>query len=548
MIALALFATAFAIRAVAGATFVGPAYPDSYYYAHVAQQLAAGRGFVTQYVWNLDDIGGALPSIGVLPAPANGYWMPLAEVVQVPFVWLLSPGPVAAALPFWIIGALAAPIAYLIGRDAGFSRQAATAAGLMVSAPAGFTPFMAQPDNFGLFMTLAALALWLCARGAAGDGRAFVAGGFVVGLATLARLDGALLGLPFALVGIRETLGALRGREVKLGWAPVAACVALFGMVLAPWLLRQLEVFGSVLPGGRTLWLTDYQQLFSFGSVPTPDAWLAQGLGPLLASRLDGLIGAIGLFSLLALAAVLVPLLVVGAWSNRTSPAFWPFFVYAAAMLVVMVGAFAVLVPNGTFMHAASALLPHTFLLVIAGTAVVVRWVADHRRNWSVSQATSTFSAAAVAITFIAAAIQTIFTTREWSSVRDVQVAIAARLQGAPVSERFMAVDPGAINYLTGRQGVVTPYDDLPVIERVLRAYDVRWLVLERGSIVPSLEPVLMGSVRPAWLSNPVAVVGEEAARSLAIAGSLDSAVAPTLPAAALYAVCLQATDTRCTP
>lgn len=88
----------------------------------------------------------------------------------------------------------------MIGRDAQLSRQAAAPAAAMVAMPAGLMPFMSQPDGFGLFMTLGALALWLCARGAQGDRRAFVFGGLVVGLATLTRSDGALLGLPFALM------------------------------------------------------------------------------------------------------------------------------------------------------------------------------------------------------------------------------------------------------------------------------------------------------------------------------------------------------------
>jgi 4-amino-4-deoxy-L-arabinose transferase-like glycosyltransferase len=136
--------------------------------------------------------------------------MPLAELIQVPFVVLMGTGAAASGLAFWIVGALAAPLTWFIGRDAGFDKRPAFAAALMVAVPGGLTPFLSQPDNFGLFMTLGALALWLCARGARGDRRAFVLGGLVVGLATLARSDGVLLGLPFAIIGIREDRPRLR--------------------------------------------------------------------------------------------------------------------------------------------------------------------------------------------------------------------------------------------------------------------------------------------------------------------------------------------------
>ena len=95
-----------------------------------------------------------------------------------------------------------------------------------------------------------------------------------------------------------------------------------------------------------------------------------------------------------------------------------------------------------------------------------------------------------------------------------------------------MAADAGAYRFLTGRPGIVTPDNPLPVVEAALRAYDVRWLALESGSIVPALAPLLTGSDRPAWLSAPVAVVPSASAA----------------PSGALFAVCFSAADQRCSP
>ena len=75
-----------------------------------------------------------------------------------------------------------------------------------------------------------------------------------------------------------------------------------------------------------------------------------------------------------------------------------------------------------------------------------------------------------------------------------------------------------------------------------MRAYDVRWLVLESRSIVPALEPVLTGATMPPWLSQPVAIV--PGAPRAAVAGPTPTPV----PAGVLYAVCLTAGDPRCTP
>ena len=89
MIPIVLFAAAFLVRAAVGLTFPGPAYPNSYYYAHVGERLASGLGLTVDYVWNLDDIGTSV-SHG-LPVAANALWMPLAEVIQTPFIWLMGP-------------------------------------------------------------------------------------------------------------------------------------------------------------------------------------------------------------------------------------------------------------------------------------------------------------------------------------------------------------------------------------------------------------------------------------------------------------------------
>ena len=262
------------MRATVGTAFAGPAYPDSYYYVNVAQGLAAGHGFTVDYIWNFVDVGGVLPGHPTLPIPSNAHWMPLAALVQVPFIWLLGPTWLASELPMWIVGALAAPLTYWIAREVGLDKRLAVCAGLLAAVPGALTPFFGQPDNFGLFMTLGALALWLCAKGLHGNRRAFVAGGLVVGLATLARSDGVLLGVPFALAFARELWP---GNKRVIGWTAAVGCAALFALVMGPWLYRQLEVFGSIAPSaanGRILWISNYDQLYSIGAPATPGTLL----------------------------------------------------------------------------------------------------------------------------------------------------------------------------------------------------------------------------------------------------------------------------------
>jgi hypothetical protein len=548
MIPIVLFATAFLVRAAVGLVFPGPAYPDSYYYTHVGEQLASGMGFTADYIWNFVDVGGRLPASPTLPIPSNAHWMPLAAVIQVPFLKAFGYGAIGVGMAFWICGALAAPLTWWIGRDAGFATRPAFAAGLMVAVPGGLTPFLSQPDNFGLFMTLGALALWLCARGMRGHARSFMFGGAVVGLATLARSDGVLLGLPFALFGLREMWRSIRGRAIQIPWPAVIGCALLFAVVMAPWMYRQMQVFGSFFPSassGRILWISDYSDLYSITSAVGPETLLANGWGPFLMSRVNGLLTAFGLFALMPLVVVLAPVALLGAWARRREVAFTPFYIYAVALFAASGLLFAVHVPQGTFIHSAVALLPHTFLLVMAGIASAVAWVARRRDSWDLPRATAVFTYAAVFIVLAGAALQTVSTVGKWTRIRVVEQQLAASLRDVPSNDRVMSADAGAYNYLSGHPGIITPNDPLPVIEDAMRAYNVRWLVLERSAIVPALQPVLAGDVHPSWLSRPVAVV-PASGTAQASTGATPGAADPGTAAGVLYAVCLQQTDKRC--
>jgi 4-amino-4-deoxy-L-arabinose transferase-like glycosyltransferase len=538
-----LFLVALAARAAIGLAVSEPAYPDAYYYANLARTLAEGQGLWIDYIWNFVEVGGSLPAEGVLPIPSNAHWQPLAAAIQVPFLWILGPNAIAAALPFWLAAAAVAPLTYLIGQDAGMPRWQAACAGLLMMMPGAVAPYLGQPDNFALFMLLGSLALWLCARGLRGDRRAFALGGVVVGLAFLSRTDGLLLGVPYAVAFGADLLRPPRAS--RIGWWPAVACGVGFLIVVAPWLWRQLDVFGSLSPsaaGGRILFITEYRELYSVSSETTLDAFLAQGPLSLLRSRLEGLGSALQTFAVMPLLFVLFPFLLVGAWDRRRDRAYQPWGLYAIVLFAFSALVSAVHVPYGTFLHSAVALVPHGYLVALSGLAVVVRWVAARRRTWDAARATRNFTVIGVSVVMVVSGVATFVTIRSWTQERDARAPVLAMLAARSESgERVMSPDAGAYRYHGGWPGIVTPDDPLPVVEEALRLYDVRWLVLEAAHVTAGLRPILEGSQRPDWLSEPlVEVPAIEQDDQHATQG------ASPLPAAALYAVCLTADDGRC--
>ncbi|HLY12724.1 MAG TPA: glycosyltransferase family 39 protein [Candidatus Limnocylindrales bacterium] len=539
--AIGLFALAFAVRVLLVVLYPDPAYVDSYYYVNVARALAAGHGFSIDFIWTFVDVGGHLPAHPVLPIASNAHWMPLASVVQVPFIVVLGATAFASALPFALIGALAAPMVWLFAREAGCRPNVALGGAILTAVPAAVTPFMSQPDNFALFQVLVLAALWLGARALRGDAWAFAITGVFVALATLARNDGVLVGGALALVWVWSRIRFRRARAAGLEaprplpvWAAVVATL-LFLAVMAPWEARQLAVFGSLSPSsstGRILFIRSISELNSITGTPTLSYLLGQGIGPLLASRLTGFFEALVIFSVLVGGILLAPFIAAGAWLRRHSADFLPFLLYAGLLFAFSGLISAVHVPNGTFIHSGAALAPQSYLIALEAVVALVAWIARRRPSWNAEAAGRVFVGGVVAISLVGAIYFTANVHDSWATERNLDQAVGAALDahGAAADDVVMSLDTGAIKYWTGHPGVVAPNDPIDTIQAVAQAYNVRWLYIERSDAVAALGPIIDGSGRPGWVGPPVWSVTGAAA-------TID---------AGLYPVCFSTADPRC--
>ena len=478
---LVLFVLALAARTLAAALVGYAPYTDPAYYSLVADRLAGGHGFTVPVLWSFVEVGGQLPANPTLPVPSNGHWMPLTSIVASSWVALLGPmigSWRAAQIPMVLLGATLVPFTYLVTWELWQSRSTAIVAALLVLLAGPLFVYVPMVDNFAVFGTAGAACIWCSTRAvvAARPGPWLVAAGAGAGLATLARVDGLLL-------AVAPAVAWALSREWRAGWTRIAwggASLAAFAVVLGPWLVRDLAVFGSAFPsaGGHTLWITSYNEQFSISHDPSPGAYLAWGPLNIVGSKLGSWVQLAGRTAVLLGGIFVIPF-VAGLWRERHRRELAPFLAYFVLMFVAMGLVFTFHAPMGAFYHSALAWLPVAAGMAVANVGPVASWVG---RGWPFLRRPATHRFLAVAGLAGAVALSGVGSTvvlGQWTDAH-AKLASAARFLTAdtPASDRVMAYDPAALYELTGRPGVAPPYDGYGVIAQVVNAYRIRWVVV----------------------------------------------------------------------
>ena len=353
------------------------------------------------------------------------------------------------------------------------------------------------------------------------------------------RNVGIFLGLTTAIVFAIDRGRALLSRGTVKPAIPFLAAVACFGLyllVMSPWWMRQIAVFGSISPtasSGSALWIRTMAEWNSITAEPSLGKFLAQGPGPILETRFFGLVAAIGNFAVIIGSVVLVPFMLVGAWTRRHSKDFQPWFIHVVVVFLAAALIYPVHVPGGAFIHSAIGLSGHSYILALEGVLAGVGWIAARRKGWDVAKAGPLFVAALVIFVLALVPLYARAVHGSWDASRQQRLALNAALDnlGVGQDERIYSIDAAGMKYWTGRGGIVTPDDPIETIEAVARAYGPRWLVIEKGDAATALAPILRGESRPSWIGPPAFIV---------------PAADGGLPVLVLYPVCTVAGDDRC--
>ena len=524
VIIIGLFVASFLLRVFSFLLFPHQGYPDSFYYTAVARSLASGHGFSVPYLFSFIDVGSVVPAHGVLPMASNAMWMPLASIIQVPFIWLLGPTDFASALPFMLMGALLAPVTYAFVRDMIRSelketRTPAILAGLLAISTGSISAFLAQPDNFALFALIVLPVMWITGRLLRGDagvslgrlklgnmGSMMVAGVFA-GLAFLSRNDGVLIVLVVSLVWLSSVLIARRKRvHPAISFGNLLAFGSVAFLVVLPWLIRQMLVFGAISPAassGRVLWIRFYQEFYSADGPLNPGYLFSWGFDNLLSSRFEALLVVLMITVVYVLFLLGTFWLPFGLHRNLRRPELSPFFLWLVILLAWDVIVDATLVTTGNYVHSVVSVMPLLYLLVADGVFEFRRVFTQRWQRFSSAGVLHKSIFVLLLVTVVFAIALPIKSASQWADERAVTIPAVTAIEAHDgTGQVVMSVDPGLIWSIDSRMpGIQTPYSSLETIRAAATAYGARWLILDKASHVNALDPVLTGEIHPAWLS-----------------------------------------------
>ena len=529
-----IFAFTLLVRLIAAFPIQRPGYMDAYYYYDGAEALYRGLGFNEEFIWNyLDDPQG-------IPHPSHLYWPPLSSILAYLSFLVFRASYRAAQLPFILLSAILPLITYYVSCQVSPNRRHAIAAALFTTFSGFYTIYWASPDSFAPFAVTVSLSLVAMARGLRGDSPWwFALSGALAGLSHLTRADGVLLLAVLLIVIIftwwledyrksrprRSPTGPFSGSKTapanasgqvkhyvdlrglslpQLVDATRSLALALFlatagyTLVMSPWFYRNWLAAGTPFPsaGTQTLFLRNYDEIFSYGRELTWQHYLSWGWGPILQSKFKAI--GVNLVRLVAenMLIFLAPFILIGLWQLHRRLEYLPFFIYGLSLYLAMTLAFTFPGVRGGLFHSGGALLPFLFAAAMPGLDTVIAWIARRRPHWDVSLAQRMFTIGFIALAFFLSAfiyVRGVFGSQPlppaWNQRDQVYADIAAWLdENAPPEATVMVGNPPGFYYFSHRPGVAVPNEDMATVLQACDRYGVEFVILDQNRPCPLRE------------------------------------------------------------
>lgn len=449
-----------------------PTYFDAFYYTTNAQRLAAGHGFTQEIIWQYLDRPQSLP------APSFTYWMPLPAIIAA-LGYKVSHSFRAAQLPFWLMAGFLPWLSYGIAWHLKHTRWMARTAALFTAAGGYYAAYWNQPTTFALFAWVGGGCLLALAWAHESKKWGYwLLAGVLAGLSHLARADGMLL---LGVAGIIWLYELFDRRSVRALLFFGLAFIGGYLLIMAPWFWRTYQLIGSPIStiGTQTIFLTTYNDLFSYGRSFNLASYLEWGLVNILRSKAAAASLAVQTFIAVTGLTVFV-FFMIWAWlklgrNKDTKPFLRPFSWYVLVLYGLMILLFTFPGQRGSLLHSSAALWPWSMALAAIGIDFAVDWVADRRSAWRPEPAKRLFAFVFVILVFVvsfAVSINQPLQTEQAAVYRQVGEMLSP---GSVV----MTGDPPGFYYHTRLPAVVTPNELPEILPQVAAQFGVDYLLLD---------------------------------------------------------------------
>lgn len=486
---LILLAISLTWRSATAILITQPGYIDAAYYFDVAKNLASGHGFTEDFI-----ITYLTPATSVVH-PSNLYWMPLTSIIIAPFLSLFGSNWRIAQIPIVLLSASLPLLIYWIIWDIFRSRRYACAIALfMLLGSSIYSSYFLATDSFALYGWVSLLALVGMYQGWRGHAWRFALAGIAIGLAHLTRSDGILLLLIGCMIWLysqkKSTFWKASGSNElhPIPWQALLGMCSFYLLTMTPWFIRNLILIGSPLPtwGTITMWLTSYNDFFTFHKVISAHTYLNWGVHNILFSKLLGL--AENYLILNEVVYIPFVFVILGMWIERKRAELLPFQLYLLLMYSVFSLIFTYPSIHGSLLHSVIGLLPYLYASGLVGVDAVIVYIV---KRFGKSHATEKRTLSLVLILAIGfAAILSgkalLDMHASWNQdylfyqkvgevvVRDYRA--ESNLHRSPQLV-VMAGDSADYYYATGQHAVLLPAQDLATVLAAAQRYAVSYIL-----------------------------------------------------------------------
>ena len=459
-----------------------PGHGDLSYYFALAKNLAAGRGFVIDYVWHFLVLPDGLTHY------SNDFWMPLTSIIISIFLIAFGESMPSALLPSIIFGLGLAFITFFIGMEYTKSRIISLWSAIICLFAPSLFKYSLLTDSSIYYAVFVAAGLLMIVK-AKSQPKFYIAAAIFAGLAHLTRQDGLFLMLVL-LLAIVVSAGNTKSK-LRL----VIFGLAAYLLTLSPLLIINFIVTGKLFLSRtyQIAFVTTHDDIYSYAKDLSLSSYLSWGMRNILASKIAALWNnIIAILQSFSRELVVIPILAfiriisLKIWRWRWND-YYPPLIFLALLFVfyTLIATFPAM--GGAFFRSAMAFVPFGIVLAVEMLKKIIRKPAAFGLLMTL------IVVAAIAGSVRLSKATVVDVNQQEQELKSIAATIETKnIDGAEIV--IMTRNPWETNVVTGFKAVQIPNNDIDAIYEIARKYGANYLILPAPR--PALEGIYSGEIR----------------------------------------------------